>query len=90
YPSSFGLLMPLINYVCDCGEVFKKYYKTAKDALLTVECKCGSKAKKAFGTTSSSHKTVIDNGLMSRRLEIDPNIQEINDDRSAKDYSEED
>jgi hypothetical protein len=82
--------MPLIAYVCSCGEVFKKYLKSAKDALPTVKCKCGLEAKKCFGTTSSSHKTVIDNGLMARRLEIDPNIQEINDERSSRDYTEED
>lgn len=82
--------MPLINYLCACGEILKKYLKSAKDAHPTVKCKCGLEAKKSFGTTSSSHKTVIDNGLMSRRLEIDPNITEINDERSAKDYSEED
>ncbi len=82
--------MPLLNYTCSCGDIWKKYFKTAKDAPDTITCICGSEAKKSFGATSSSHKTVIDNGLMSRRLEIDPNIMEINDERSAKDYSEED
>ena len=82
--------MPLINYVCGCGEVLKKYFKTAKDSTSVVGCKCGLEAKKSFGATSSSHKTVIDNGLMARRLEIDPAIMEINDERSSKDYSEED
>jgi len=82
--------MPLINYTCSCGESFKKYLKSAKDALSTVKCKCGLEARKAFGSTSSSHKIVIDNGLMARRIEIDPNIMEINDERSAKDYTEED
>ncbi len=81
--------MPLINYSCDCGEVFKKYLKSAKDALPSVKCKCGLEARKSFGATSSSHLTVIDNGLMSRRLEIDPNIMEINDERSNRDYTEE-
>lgn len=80
--------MPLINYLCDCGEIQKKYFKTAKDALSSVECKCGLKAKKVFGTTSSSHKIIIDNGLMAKKLEIDPNIMEINDERSTKDYTE--
>ena len=82
--------MPLINYVCNCGEVLKKYFKSAKDAPPVVGCKCGTEAKKGFGSTSSSHKIVIDNGLMARRLEIDPNVMEINDERSAKDYTEED
>jgi hypothetical protein len=82
--------MPLINYVCSCGEILKKYLKSAKDALPIVKCKCGLEAKKSFGATSSSHKIVIDNGLMARRLEVDPDITEINDQRSAKDYTEED
>lgn len=81
--------MPMINYLCACGEVQKKYFKIVKDALLFVKCKCGLEAKKSFGTTSSSHVTVIDNGLMARRLEIDPEIMEINDDRAKTDYTEE-
>jgi hypothetical protein len=81
--------MPLINYLCSCGEIQKKYFKSAKDSPSTLVCKCGLEAKKAFGTTSSSHKTVIDNGLTARRLEIDPEIMEINDERSSKDYSDE-
>lgn len=82
--------MPLISYSCTCGISFNKYKKTASDAPDSLKCKCGLEAKKAFGLTSSSHKIVIDNGLMSRRLEIDPDIMEINDERSKKDYSEED
>ena len=82
--------MPLINYECSCGVVQKKYYKSAKEALSLVACKCGLEAKKAFGSTSSSHKIVIDNGLMAKSVEVDPNIIEINDERSSRDYSEED
>jgi hypothetical protein len=82
--------MPLINYECSCGEIQKKYFKSAKDALPIVKCKCGLEAKKVFGNTSSSHKIVIDNGLMSRRLEISEDIQEVNDQRSVCDYTEED
>lgn len=83
--------MPLINYLCECGEVQKKYFKSAKEATTTCKCiKCGSEAKKSFGSTSSSHKITIDNGLMARKLEIDPNIQEINDQRSQMDFMEED
>lgn len=82
--------MPLLNYICSCGDIWKKYFQLAKDAPPTVTCICGKEAKKTFGDISSSHKTVIDNGLMARRLEIDPTIMEINDERSAKDYSEED
>lgn len=83
--------MPLISYLCSCGELLKKYVKSAKDVPVSHICsKCGLEARKCFGTTSSSVKITIDNGLMARAIEVDPNITEINDERSARDYSEED
>lgn len=82
--------MPLISYLCSCGELTRKYLKDARYAAPESDCKCGLKGKKVFGSTSSSHKIVIDNGLMAKRLEIDPEIMEINDERSSRDYSEED
>ena len=81
--------MPLINYLCACGKSTKKYLKSAKDALPSVKCECGLNAVKSFGATSSSHKITVDNGLMARKVEVDPNINEINDERSSRDYSEE-
>jgi hypothetical protein len=81
--------MPLINYACGCGEIQKKYFQSAKDVPSVLKCKCGLEAKKAFGATSSSHLITIDNGLQARRLEVRENIMEINDERSAKDYTEE-
>jgi len=82
--------MPLINYLCACGFTYKKYVKSPKDALVSITCTCGLDAKKTLGSVSSSHKIVIDNGLMARKVEIDPNIQEINDERSRTDFTEED
>lgn len=82
--------MPLINYACSCGEILKKYFKAAKEAPSIVLCKCGADAKKSFGSTSSSHLITIDNGLMSKAIHVNPDIMEINDERSKKDYSEED
>lgn len=83
--------MPLINYLCGCGITTKKYLKTVKDALPSIQCKCGLKAKKAFGSTSSSHRVVVDNGLMARAVELPSlDITEINDERSSRDFSYED
>jgi hypothetical protein len=64
--------------------------KLAKDAAASITCKCGLEAKKIFGTTSNSYKITIDNGNMARSIEILPDIMSINDERSARDYSEED
>lgn len=80
--------MPLINYTCSCGEVYKKYIKSIKESTPTMPCKCGSQAKKSLGAVSSSYKITIDDGRMARKIEVDPQIQEINDERSSKDYSE--
>lgn len=83
--------MPLINYKCGCAEIQKKYFKSVKDAPSTVQCMfCNTEGRKVFGTTSSSHKITIDNGLMAKSVEVDPEIMEINDERSSRDYSEED
>lgn len=82
--------MPLISYSCKCGNALKKYVKSPKDALASVTCdKCGAEASKSFGSTSSSHKVTIDNGAMARRIDVLPDIMEINDERSDKDFSEE-
>lgn len=81
--------MPLLNYLCTCGEIQKKYFKAVKDAPPSIECKCGTKAVKVFGATSSSHLVTIDNGLMARKIEINPDIMEINDERSSRDYTDE-
>jgi uncharacterized Zn finger protein len=83
--------MPLISYSCSCGEVVKKYLKSAKDAAPTIECaKCGLDAKKSFGTTSSSYKVTIDLPGMARAIHVDPEIMSHNDQRNNTDYSEED
>lgn len=82
--------MPLIAYPCNCGLVTKKYVKAAKDAAAFTTCSCGNEAKRGFGTTSSNHLITIDNGLMAKKIEISPDIMEINDERSSRDYSEED
>ncbi len=80
--------MPLQNYSCTCGKLFKKYFKLAKEAPALLSCECGLQARKVFGTTSSSHKIVIDNGIQARSIEIDPNIVEYNEERASTDYSE--
>jgi hypothetical protein len=83
--------MPLISYSCSCGWSISKYVKSAKDAAGLIDCvKCELKAKRGFGNVSSGHKIVIDNGIMGRAIEISLDIQEVNDERARRDYSEED
>jgi putative FmdB family regulatory protein len=84
--------MPLIAYSCEaCKTVVKKFIRTAKDAQSTFSCdSCGKNMKKLLSAPSSMSKIVIDNGVQARAVEIVPNIIEINQERSNKDYREED
>jgi putative FmdB family regulatory protein len=83
--------MPLIAYSCEfCKTVIKKFVRTAKDAQSTFLCEsCGKNVKKLLSSPSSASKIVVDNGVQARAVEITPNIIEINQERSNKDYREE-
>lgn len=82
--------MPLINYACICGVVTKKYLRSAKEASKLIVCpKCGLEAKRVFGNVSAEHLITIDNGIMQKSITVRPDISEINDERSARDYANE-
>lgn len=82
--------MPLINYCCECGNIVKKIFRKAKDIPKTIICeKCKKEMKKLLSSPSASSKITIDNGVQARSVEVLPNIIEINDERSSKDYREE-
>lgn len=83
--------MPLIAFLCECKISKTKYYRQVKDVPAFVVCEsCGKEAKKSLSAPSSSSKIVIDNGVQARQVEIIPNIIEINEERSKKDYRNED
>lgn len=82
--------MPLIAYVCDCGHSTKKMFRRAKDAPSVFVCdKCSKEMKKSLSVPTSSSKITIDNGFQARAVEITPDIIEINEERSRKNYREE-
>lgn len=82
--------MPLIYYQCSCGNAASKFYRQAKEAPVCFACeKCGKDAKKQLRAPSSTSKVVVDNGVQARAVEINPDIIEINEARSDKDYREE-
>ena len=84
--------MPLIAYLCPCGNSETKYHRRAKDAAPSLPCpKCNEQEmKKQLSAATFSSKVVIDNGHMARSVEVNPEIVEINKARSEKDYSKED
>lgn len=83
--------MPIINYTCECKNLIGKFYRQAKDSPAVVSCdKCGKDMKKSLSSPSSSSKITIDTPGMARAVEIIPDIVELNQKRSEKDYRTED
>ena len=68
----------------------KKFYRTAKNVPSCFTCiHCGKEAKKQLSAPTSTSKIVVDNGFQARAVEINPDIVEINKERSEKNYKEE-
>jgi len=81
--------MPLIAYSCEGKHVVKKFVRTAKDAPPFLICAiCEKEMKKLLSGGSSSSKILVDNGFQARAVEINPDIVEINEDRSNKNLRE--
>jgi len=80
--------MPMIKFKClnpGCGFFFSKMYRNGLDLPSELECeKCSGRAKRTLSSPASSSKITIDNGIQARATEIDPNIEEINSERSRK------
>jgi hypothetical protein len=83
--------MPIINYTCECKHSIGKFFRQAKDSPVLFSCeKCGKDMKKTLSIPSSSSKIIVDNGIQARAVEVIPNIVELNQERSNKDYRTED
>jgi hypothetical protein len=81
--------MPLIYYKCECGHGYSKFYRQAKEAPAIFGCQeCPKQAKRQLKAPNSTSKVVMDNGFQARAVEINPDIVEINEARSNKDYKE--
>jgi tetraacyldisaccharide-1-P 4'-kinase len=81
--------MPLIYYLCSKGHGVSKFFRQAKDAPAVLACECQEEAKKQLKPPSSVSKIIVDNGFQARAVEVNPDIVEINKERSQKDYREE-
>jgi hypothetical protein len=83
--------MPLIHYAGDCKHSVSKFYRQAKDAPASFSCPaddCYHDLKKQLKAPSSTSTVVVDNGFQARAVEVNPEIIEINEKRSDKDYRE--
>jgi hypothetical protein len=78
--------MPLISYVCDCGDSTKKFYRDPKQAVAHPCSKCGREMKRQLSAPSAKSITVIDNGFQAKRTEVDLEIVKSIEERSTKDF----
>jgi len=82
--------MPLITYTCECKHSISKFFRQAKDSPAFFTCeKCGQEAKKTMSVPTSGSKITIDTPGMARAIEVVPDIIELNQQRSDKNYKEE-
>jgi len=82
--------MPLIAYTCECKHSKSKLFRRVAEAPATISCDiCGKEMKKTLSSPTQSSKITVDNGFQARAVEIVPDIIEINEERSRKNYSEE-
>lgn len=82
--------MPMINYACECGHSAKKIFRRAEGITSTILCeKCGKEMTKLLSAPTQSSKISIDNGVQARRVEVSPDIIEVMEERSKKNYREE-
>lgn len=81
--------MPLIYYLCKCGNSARKFYRVSKEALGGIPCSCGLEMKKQLSPPSNSSKIVVDNGVMAKGVEVDLSVVESNKENSTKDFTKE-
>lgn len=81
--------MPLISYLCECGDSTSKFFRKSKDATGMVACKrCGKESKKQLSAPNSSSVIVVDNGVQSRAVEVNLELVKDLEERSTKDFKD--
>jgi hypothetical protein len=82
--------MPMLQYVChDCGFSLKKLLRKSPFPSTLICERCDGSMTKELSAPTQSSKISIDNGVQARAVEITPDIIEINEARSNKNYREE-
>ena len=78
--------MPIIVFACG-KHSSKRFYRSAQLVPAYITCaECGEEMKKQLSAPSSESKVIVDNGFQARAVEVNPDIVQINKERSDKDY----
>jgi len=80
--------MPLISYLCGCGNKASKFHRNAKDAPMEFTCACGSELKKQLSAPSSKSVITVDNGIQAKAVEVNLDTIQSNEENSTKDFRE--
>jgi len=60
----------------------------SKDAPSSLPCECGGEFKKQLSAPSNASKIIVDNGVMSKAVEVDLEIIKSNEENSVRDFRE--
>ena len=81
--------MPLINYLCECGNSNIKFYRRPIDAPSFIVClKCSKEQKKSLSMPNSRSIVVVDNGVQAKAVEVDLELIKDIESRSTKDFKD--
>lgn len=80
--------MPLLYYLCQCGERINKFYRNAKEAPVGLICSCGQEYKKQLSAPSSKSVITVDNGHQARSVEVNLETIKSNEENSIRDFRE--
>jgi hypothetical protein len=82
--------MPMYTFVCPECEVVDKRLLTPKQASSPLTCRktegCQGTLKRNIRPPSMVAKEVVDNGIMTRRVERDIDAERLSHERAQKDY----
>ncbi len=77
--------MPLFNFECPNCKVLIKRILTVEGSKVGVQCKtCPATLRRVYGAASSQVKEVLDNGIMTKRIERYSDAEELYYDRAHK------
>jgi DNA-directed RNA polymerase subunit RPC12/RpoP len=78
--------MPMIKYVCKCGNEKSKFFSNTNKILDSIKCeKCGEEIVRTLSSPSQRSKITVDNGVQAKAVELDRQIVEIIEDREKVD-----
>lgn len=76
--------MPIYNFICPNCSKTKKLLRKNESQAKEIKCECGTQMNRDTKPLTSKTTEIIDNGLMSKKVEVASNIKESLEERKKK------